>query len=262
MSASASVPASTGGPAQPAPPLGPPLTERGTVRHEQVLSQRWALQGIAKVVGEVTIGSGRLVGTVIVGGGVAAGELTLIGSLESRGSVVVAGRLHVRGSLDVAGGARSGQADLEGPVQVGKELQVDGRLRVRGSLRAPDVRCAAFELRGSAAVPGSITATSFDAHLVSDSRLGSVRCREFRLRGPAPNVVRRVLGGDPLVTVERVEADTARIESARVQFVRAREIVLGRGAHVVAIEGRLVRAHPSSRLGPESWSRPPEGLRR
>ena len=56
--------------------------------------------------------------------------------------------------------------------------------------------------------------------------------------------------------------DVVEIVSCSLEGVRAGEIVLGRNAHVGTVEGKVVRAHPSSRVGPESWSRPPPGLSR
>ena len=268
MTAVASAPVTASGassassPSPPSPARGPRLLERGTVRHDEVRAQRWVVHGIAKVLGSAEVGVGELDGTVAVGGAFAADQLAVVGALDLRGPLTVTGRFSTHGTFDAGSSVHAGEAFLRGAARVLGELVVEGPLTVRGMLRAPSVRCGALDLYGTAMIPGEVVATSVDVDLVADSALGTVQCREFRLRGPAPNVVQRVLGQPSLVTVERVDAETARIEAARVRFVRAREIILGRGAHVEAVEGRVVRAHASSRVGPESWSRPPHGLSR
>jgi cytoskeletal protein CcmA (bactofilin family) len=220
------------------------------------------VRGIAKVVGSAEVGAGELDGTVVVGGAFTADQLKAVGALEVRGPLTVAGRFSMHGSLDAGGSVHAGEAVLRGPSRLGGELVVDGTLAVHGTLQAPSVECGVLDLSGTAMIPGAVVATSVDADLVADSAIGTIQCRQLRLRGPVPNIVRRVLGRPPVVTVERVEAESARIEGARVRFVRAREIVLGRGAHVGAVEGKVARAPASSRVGPESWSRPPYGLSR
>ena len=268
MSASASFPAAGGagatGSRAPVPEevRGPPVEDRGIVRHDEVRAQQWRVRGISKVVHGVEVGSADLDGTVVVGGPLSADRLTAHGALEVRGPLTVEGALLVRGALEAGAFVRAGEATLDGPVRSAGEVVTEGRLRTRRSLQAPSVRGGSVELRGSVRIPGPVVATSFEADLSGDSSLGSVQCRTFRLRGPAPNVVRRTLGRDAVVTVERIEAETVRLEGARVGFVRAAEVVLGRNAHVGALEGKVSRAHPSSRVGPESWSRPPRGLSR
>ena len=245
-----------------APPAGAALVERGTIRHDEVRVRRWEVRGIAKVVRQVEVGVGSLAGTVVIGGALTAEELQVVGSLEARGPVQVAGRFVARGSVDVRSTTHAGEAELAGPIRCAGELGVDRTLRVRGALQAPSLRGGGLEIRGSATIPGNVVAESFDAHLVGDSAIGSVQCRTFRLRGPVPGLVPRLLGPEAVVTVERVDAERAWVEGARVGLVRAGEITLGRAARVTAIEGKLVRAHPSSRVGPSSWSRPPPGLSR
>ena len=243
-------------------PRGPPIDDRGTVRHDEVRAIRWTVHGFAKVAGDVDVGSTDLDGTVVVGGSVLAEELSLRGGLEARGPLTVYGALRSHGSLGAGATVRAREARLDGTVRLAGDLVVETALRVRGDLRAPSLTCGELDLRGTAAIPGTVAATSLDAHLVADSSFGLIRCRRLRLRGPVPSVVRRVLGPEVTVRVERIEAESAFVESARVGFVRAKEVVLGRNAHVRDVEGRVVRAHASSRLGPESWTPPPFGLSR
>ncbi len=249
--------------APPAPPRGPPLTDRGTVRRDAVRARRWQVLGIAKVDASVDVGEARFQGVVVVGGPLRADRLRSRGRLASRGPVTVAGSLESHGSLEADAAVHAGEADLEGRAQVGGALTADAALCVRGGLVAPSVRCDRFELRGSAQVPGPVAATIVDARLTGPTALATVQAGEVRLRGPAPNPVAWALGKpEPTVRVERIEAERVYVSAAHVRFVRAAELVLGPGARVTALEGTVTKAHPTSRLGPESWSRPPEGLRR
>ncbi len=265
MSAGSATPVlgrSAGSPGSAVVPVELRVRDRGTVRHDAIRTRRWELNGIAKVVGAVEVGSARLSGTVVIGGPLAAVELTAVGSVDVRGPMTVAGALTVRGALDAGATLHAQEATCAGPTRVAGAVAVDGTLRVRGSLRAPDVRCGRLDLRGTAEVPGTVVATDVDATVRSDTDVGAVVCRRFRLLGPTPTVVEKVLGREAVAVVRSIEAETATITGARVGFVRAASVVLGREAHVTAVEGRIVRAHPTSRVGPQSWSRPPEGLRR
>jgi len=246
-----------------APPVPTPTAGDPGVRPPpEVRARDWRVRGISKVAGVVEVGSADLRGTVVVGGTLTAASLEFDGTLEARSQVAVSGKLRGRGQLGAEAGVRAGEAELAGVVRVSGELVASGRLRVRGRLQAPSVRSEVLDLRGSAQVPGEITAPSCRLTLTEDTSIGTIRCRDLRLRGPPPNLVRRVLSEEAIVRVDAVEGETVSIEFARVRFVRAREVTLGRGAHVAAVEGKVVRTHRSSRLGPESWSRPPPGLSR
>jgi cytoskeletal protein CcmA (bactofilin family) len=257
-------PAAPSEPAATARPLPtePPVVDRGTVRHERIRTDRWSVDGIAKVDREVEVGRADLRGTVVVGGSVSAGELLVRGSLEVRGAVSVLGRLVVRGSLGAAGVVGAGDASLDGTVRVAGELSAGSAIRADGTLFAGSLRAPSVRLRGTAAVPGTVETTGFDGVLTGDSSFGTIRSPRLRLKGPVENPVRWVLGRHASVVVERIEGEQLELEGVRASFARAREIVLGRDSHLLAYEGRIVRAHPTSRVGPESWTAPPAGLRR
>lgn len=256
--------AAASAPSIPPPPVrrAPPLRERGTVRHGELRSGRWRLHGIAKVVGDVDVADGGVDGTLVVGGHLNAGRLRAFGRLEVRGPIVVRGSLRTRGTFRAGAAIRAGTADLDGSCEAAGPLEVEGELRSRGSLRGPEVRAGAIGLEGTAAVRQLTATGALTATFAGDAHLGRLEARDVRLRGPAPNLVTEALGRRSTVTVERIEAATVYVRAARVGFVRAPTIVLGRFAHVVEHEGAIVRAHPSSRLGPESWTPPPPGLRR
>ncbi len=248
----------------PAPPPrpAPPLRERGTVRHEELRTSRWELKGIAKVVRSADLGEAAIDGTLVVGGSLSAEELRSDGALELQGPVTVRGRLLARGTVRAGSTVRAGEAELSGSVRLAGDLEVGGNLRSRGSLAVPSVRAGAVELHGSASVPGTIRARSVLAELDGDSSFGAIEAGSVQLRGPTSNLVTKALLKFHAVKVGRIEADQVRLESVRVAFVRAPEIVLGRESHLVAYEGTIRTAHPTSRTGPESWTAPPHGLRR
>ena len=248
--------------APPPRPRAGPVDDRGTVVHDEVRSLHWKLRGIAKVVHDVDVGLAELDGTAVVGGPLLADELRLVGSLDVRGPVRIAGRLRARGSIEAGSGFRASEATVVGRLRATGELEFDGAARLRGSVRAALLRAGPLELRGEVQVPGTVGADRLDAELTGGSHLGEVRATEVRLRGREPNLVRRLLGTPAPVTVSRIDADLVSLAEVRVDRVKAREVVLGPGAHVTAVEGRVVRQHPSSHLGPESWTPPPDGLRR
>ena len=257
MSAAVPVPSI---PAAAPPARGPAVSDRGTVAHDELRCERWTVRGVAKVAKDVDVGSADLDGTVVVGGALRAGSVVAVGSLEVRGAVEVGGSLRVDGPLEAGASLHAKEARLRGRNHVAGRVAVEARLEAHGVLHAPSIVCGSFELRGTAVVPEVTVAGVLDAVLDGDGAFGSVLAKELRLRGPVPNLVRRLLAPEPLVTVERIEAQRVSLEGVRVRFVRAAEVVLGRAAHVETVEGRVVRAHPSSRVGPESWSRPPDGL--
>jgi cytoskeletal protein CcmA (bactofilin family) len=232
------------------------------VRYDEVRVPGWSVNGLAKVLRSVDAGQVETTGTLVVGGLLSAGQLTVHGTLEARGAVTVTGRLFARGPVDAGASVHAHEATVRGALRAAGEVTVDGELRVVGSVRAPSLRAGRLSIQGSATVPGTIAADSVKLQLNVDSAIGRIQGSEVRLRGPAANLVRRVLGKDAVVTVGVVEGAAVVLEGCRVASVRAPSIVLGPDAHVVAVEGRVVRAHRTSRVGPESWSRPPAGLSR
>jgi cytoskeletal protein CcmA (bactofilin family) len=236
--------------------------DRGTVCRDEVRAPAWRVRGFAKVLRSVDAGDVEVTGTLVVGGPLTAERLTVHGALDAHGPVAVTGRLFVRGSLDAGATVRAGDATVRGPLRAAGEATVDGELRVHGSLRAAGVRAGRLAVHGTAEVPGTLAAASVDLDLTGDSTIAAVQGREVRVRGPAVNVVRRVLGKEVVVAVGSIEGETVTVEGSRIALVRSPSIVLGPGAHVVAVQGRVVRAHRTSRVGPEAWSRPPAGLSR
>jgi cytoskeletal protein CcmA (bactofilin family) len=256
-------PSTSAGPTAPPPrPRAGALQDVGTVRRDSVEAESWTSQGTVKVTGDVRVGEADLEGTVSIGGKLTAAAFRSRGELEVEGPIDVSGLFTGSVGLRATLTFHAGDADLRGNVHVLGAVTVDRTLHVRGNLEAPSLAVGLLKLEGTAQVPGDLVAASVSARLVDDSTFGQVRARSVSLRARIPNLVEKVLGRRVTVTVRRVEADEVVLEGVEAQFVRAPKISLGRDAHLTEYEGTIVRAHPTSRVGFESRSPPPYGLRR
>lgn len=261
--------AAPGGPAE-RPMSGPsgragPVREAGTVRHDSIHATSWELAGLAKVQGDVDVGTVAVHGLLSVGGKVVADRLSLDGTFDSVGPVDVHETLEVDGTTRLGASVHAGSLRSRGTFHTTGPLRVDRGLFVEGLLEAPSVAATLFELTGGAEIPGEIAAAGIvRARFRADSRLGEVRAQRVELHGPStslvPTLLRTVFGGAAAVHVDRIEAGSVELSAVDVGFVRADAVVLGAGAHVTTVEGTIVRRHPSSRVGPESRSPPPHGL--
>lgn len=267
MSASASS-ASASGP-RPAPPPTPnrrrrpaPVQDRGIAFHDAVRVDRWRADGTVKVSGDVEVGAGEVTGTLSVGGKVVAGELAARATIEVDGPVEVRGAFSVRGILRTGSTVHAGELTTVGVLRSAGAVTVDRTATLRGTVHAPTLSVGFLLLDGAAEVAGEVRGGGVRAEFRHRSSLGSVVAPRVRLRGHVPNLVDKVFFHFEPTTVGRVEADHAELEAVDVEFVRAKEVVLGRHAHVREVEGTVVRRHPTSSVGPESKSPPPYGIRR
>jgi len=269
MSAAAAPPSAP--PASPPPVPLPPRTgtlrDSGSVRRDSVRAARWSSSGIAKVQGDVDVESGSAAGFVSVGGKLTAGTFGSRGTLEVVGPTDVRDGLTLDGTVHFQGPVHAGTLGARGTLECTAEVRVDRAFTLIGTLEAPSLRVGLLELTGTVAVPGEVEAlASVRARFRGDSVIGSLRARSAVLQGPSvaliPSLLRAVFGGSVTVHVDRVEADSVELSAVDVEFIRSPKIVLGPGAHLTAFEGTIVRQHPSSRVGPESRSRPPYGLTR
>jgi hypothetical protein len=238
------------------------LENSGTVRTESVDADRWTARGLVKVTGDASIGEGTVEGTVTVGGKLTANALLYRGTVDVEGAVDVGGTITGSGSFRAGQTFHAGDADLKGTVRAVGATSVDRALAVRGSLAAPSLKSETFTLEGDAEIPGDLAGTTVSARLTADSTFGTVRARSVTLRARGPNLVEMFFWNRVHVNVDRIEADTVELEGVEAKFVHAPEITLGRHAHVTQYEGTIVKRHPTSRVGYESKSRPPYGLRR
>ena len=267
MSAAVSTAPATPAVGSPAPPRGDTIRDSGTVRRDSIRATGWTARGMAKILGDVDVGAGTVTGLVAIGGSLTAESFRSRGTLDVHGSTAVRDRLAVDGTVHFGGSVRAGAVDARGTFRSPAELRVDRELTVVGTLEAPSARVGLLDLQGAAEIPGELSALgTVRARFHGDSRLGFVRARSVRLEGPPtaliPTLFRKVFGGAAAVEVGRIEAESVELRAVEVDFVRAKEIVLGPGAHVTTIEGTVVRRHPTSRVGPESRSPPPHGLSR
>jgi len=249
-------------PAAPRPRVGE-LRDAGSIRRDSVDAERWTASGLVKVTGDANVGEGTLDGTVSVGGRLAAtnvryrGMLDIDGALDAKGSFVGSGALRTGSTV------HAGTADLKGTVRCAGAVTVDQTFRLRGSIAAPSLSVGGeLDLEGEAHVPGDLAAGAVSARFKEDSTVGALRAKSVVLRIKPPNLVERIFFRTVTVRVARIEADTAELDGVEVAFVRAPQIVLGRNAHVTQFEGTIVKRHPTSRVGYESKSPRPYGLRR
>ena len=215
-----------------------------------------------KVTGDVHIVEGILEGASSVGGRLEADAVRSQGSLDVEGAVDVRGTFSSSGTLHAGRTVHAGEGELRGSCRISGAVTVDRAMSVRGSLLAPSVTAGAVTLVGEAEVPGTVTAGAATFRLTANSTFGTVQARDVTVHGKVPNLVEKVLGRRVIVRVRRVEAERADLEGVDVDFVHAPEIRLGRDAHVTEYEGTIVHRHPTSRVGFESKSPPPFGLRR
>jgi cytoskeletal protein CcmA (bactofilin family) len=237
------------------------------VRRDSVRATVWTTTGLAKVQGDVDVDSGVAEGLVSIAGTLAAGSFRARGSLEVVGAADVRGDLALDGTVRFASGLHAGSLSVRGTLRCGSALRVDRACSTNGALEAPSATAGLFDLTGGLELPGELTATAtVRARFRADSRIGTIRARRVELHGPPTNLIptlwRAVFGGAATVHVDRIEAESVELNAVTVGFVRAREIVLGPGAHVTALEGTVTRRHPTSYVGPESRTPPPPGLSR
>lgn len=258
-SAVTSSPAAAGTAAGAPGTTGPP---RRSTLYDSVVAPRWSTRGVTKVVGSVEIGQGSLEGWVVVGQKLSAEHLVVRGTLEVLGPLSVRGDLSVHGSLRAGSTAKVGDAALTGTVRCDGPLEVERRLVARGSLLLPTLRAGEAHLAGLVKVADELRAGVVDAELADGSEIGRLLARRVQVTGPYGGFVDRLLGRSRSATIDRIEGETIELERVEVRTVVGRKVVLRRDCHVDTLDAASVQAHPTSRIGPESRSPPPPGLRR
>jgi cytoskeletal protein CcmA (bactofilin family) len=219
------------------------------------------------VLGGVDVVEGRVTGLVSVAGPLVAVSFTAEGTFEVVGAVEVRDTLAIDGTSHFGTAVHAGALTSDGSLRSSADVRVDRTLTVTGLFETPSAHVGALLLSGSAEIPGELAGGALvRAHFRGNSQIGTVRAPKVVLRGaPAglvPTLIRYVFGGGVAVSVDRIEADTVELSSVDVKSVHAREIVLGPAAHVTTLVGQVVKKHPSARVGYESRTPPPHGLRR
>lgn len=247
-------------PAAPKAPAAPPRTgevsDRGVVRRAGVRAARWTLQGVAKLTGDLDVDTAVVDGAASVGGKIVATDLKVDGTVEAVGDVAVGHLLSVDGTARFDGALRAGDVDADGSLRIGGSVDVDratlwrGALEVKGSLKASRVAGA-----GRFDVDGPVTAKEVDLVLEQPSRARSIAAETVRVR-----TRRRPLREPVKLELDRIEADMVELEDVVAEYVRSGQIIAGPGCRIARYDGKVVRAHPTARLGPSSVTPRPHGL--
>lgn len=238
------------------------VADREIARHDTVRAGRWTVSGTVKVTNDVEVEVADLRGTVSVGGTLRAGRLASRGSLEVERATQVRETVVLRGDARFASTVAATDAEVDGTLRTDGAVTVERTLSGQGTVHAPSVAVGTLRFEGAVRVPGKVEAKQVDLVLSGDSELGTVFAPEVRIRGKLPNLLDKVFFHEQHAHVVRIEAERVELEGVDVDFVRAREIGLGRGCHVREVEGSVVHRHPTSSVGPRSKSVPPYGLRR
>ena len=258
---SASTPSSVSAPVV-IPRRTPILRDRGSVRRDSLSAPRWSVVGTSKVSKDVEAGAVELRGLLTVGGKFSSSSLRGRGTLEVQGAIDITDRTKLRGTIRAGATIHSGDLEVRGSVRSIGAIRIDRNGSIDGLLEAAHATADVLGLRGGAQLPGATRVTTLFTDLRAASTFGTISGRSVLIHGKVPNLVDKTFFRDRLVTVQRIDADTVSLEGVDAAFVRSPQIILGRGCHVTAVEGAIVRQHPTSYVGPESRTPPPYGLRR
>lgn len=275
MSAALPAAATAGtGPSAAPTPRSKFLRDRGVVRYESLTADAWRLQGAARIVGDADVGVAEISDRVTIGGRLTAEQIDADGLLEVHGPAGIAGRLRLKGTYRGDAELRAGAAEIHGLAQVAGPVRVDRVLSVTGLLDAPRVDAGTVVVRGALQVHGDMSVTLLDATLRGPSRLEHLTADTVRITReavpmqawmptPLRHLTRQLLGrGSAGLSVLRIDARSVELEGVDVGYLRADTITVGADCRIDRYDGRILRAHPSSRVGPSSVSPPPYGMTR
>ncbi len=250
------------------------LRDRGVVRYATLTASAWRLQGAARIVGDAEIGVAEISDRVTIGGRLTAEQIEAHGLLEVHGPAEISGRLRLRGSYRGDAEFHAGEAEIDGLAQFAGPVRVDRGLSVTGLLDAPRIEAHTLVLRGALQLRGDLSVTLFDATLRGPSTLEHLTADTVRITReavpmqswmptPLRHLARQVLGrGEAGLTVLRIDARSAELEGVHVGYLKADTITVGADCRIDRYDGRILRAHPSSRVGPSSVSPTPYGMTR
>jgi cytoskeletal protein CcmA (bactofilin family) len=215
--------------------------------------------GGAKVLGDVEVEEAELAGTVSIRGKLIAARVHVRGTLDVGGEVRVAERLSIEGSGRFDAAVRAGALELDGTFQCAAPLTVDRLARWKGTLDVVGALTAdRAEFDGRIAATGDLIASTLVGRLRGASHVEQVRSHSIVLT--RPGLLPPLQTGK--FTVVRIDATEAKLEGVEAEFVKSETIDLGPGCHIAAVEGRVLRVHASSHVGPESRTPKPHGMTR
>ncbi|MFZ0699859.1 MAG: hypothetical protein WAN74_06715 [Thermoplasmata archaeon] len=249
--------------ATPPLPRAVQILDRGAVRRESVRAETWAIDGTAKVLGDVDVSQADLRGFVTIAGTLTADRVLARGELEVVGVLTARGTLEARGQCRTFADVSAGDAGFDGIVHVGGTLRVTRLLQARGQLAVGgSVTAGFFQSDGRFEIRGTLRAPRIQATVRGASHIGTVEGDDVQFKLPArPPILRSILQS-PTLDIDRIEARSVHLEGVTVQYLRADRIIVGRNCHVVRHDGTIVSCHSSSHLGPESRSPRPPGMSR
>jgi cytoskeletal protein CcmA (bactofilin family) len=217
------------------------------------------VDGAAKVLGNVEVGTLEASGLLTVGGELLCQELRVRGSLDTFARVQVPGRFEVLGNARLGGPVAVGEAHLAGRAELTAELAATGAVHAEGHLAvAGDLSGSELRFSGTLVVAGAIHVPQIVGTLDGASRAHSVTCDSIELKRLSFPPWKRTGS----FRADRIEAREVHLEGVHCEFLRADEIYLGPDCHVSRAEGRVVERHRSSYVGYESSSPRPPGLSR
>ncbi|MHB1435292.1 MAG: hypothetical protein ACYCPN_02450 [Thermoplasmata archaeon] len=250
------------------------LRDRGVVRYDTLTADAWRLQGAARILGDAEVGVAEVSDRVTIGGRLTADQVDADGLLEVHGPAGIAGRLRLKGTYRGDSEFHAGEAEIHGLAQFAGPVRVDRVLSVTGLLDAPRVDAGTVVVRGALRVRGDLSATLLDATLRGPSSVEHLTADTVRITReavpmqsvmptPLRHLTRQLLGrGGAGLSVLRIDGRSVELEGVHVGYLRADTITVGADCRIDRYDGRILRAHPSSRVGPSSVSPPPYGMTR
>ncbi len=261
-------------PAEGRTPASKFLRDHGVVRYDTLTADAWRLQGAARILGDADVGVAELSDRVTIGGRLTAEQVEADGLLEVHGPAGITGRFRLKGTYRGDAEFHAGSAEFEGLARFAGPVRVDRLLAVTGRIDAPRVEAGTVVVRGALQIGTDLSATLLDAtlrgpasieHLTADTVRIAREAVPMQAWMPTPvrHLTRQLLGrGEAGLSVLRIDGRSVELEGVHVGYLRADTITVGADCRIDRYDGRILRAHPSSRIGPSSISPPPYGMTR
>lgn len=200
------------------------------------------VSGKATVGGDLEGQDVETTGKLEVDGSAAADQLSVSGKVEVGGNldghdVDTSGKLNVGGSLVAA------EASVSGKVEVGSLTDVTD-LTVSGTGAFGDVNVETFAGAGKIDAD-EFRADSFELTVDGRSTVDALTATDVVVRDTAQSesFLRRLLGGDGVLDVGTVEAQTVELDATRADTVVAERVTLGADAEVGTVYADDLDAH-------------------
>lgn len=198
------------------------------------------MDGVCKVLADVTAETFR-----------ANGVITAQGSVQAK-------KFECNGTMKIEGELRSGKARLDGKLRVeggmsGEQMELNGMLTCGG-----DCTAEKFDARGCVDVKGLLSADAIDIRLqgkCSAREIGGERIRiakgtgnrwAWLLKWAVPRLVIEF-------ETELVEGDEIELENTIASVVRGNRVTIGKGCRIGKVEYRSeILLHPQAKVGEQA----------